>query len=36
VLDAYPNIAIQAKVSFIASQAQFTPKIVETRTSATS
>ena len=31
VLDAYPNIAIQAKVSFIASQAQFTPKIVETQ-----
>jgi len=31
VLDAYPNIAIPAKVSFIASQAQFTPKIVETQ-----
>jgi HlyD family secretion protein len=31
VLDAYPNIAIPAKVSFIASQAQFTPKTVETR-----
>jgi HlyD family secretion protein len=29
--DAYPNIAIPAKVSFIASQAQFTPKIVETQ-----
>jgi len=31
VLDAYPNVAIAAKVSFIASQAQFTPKIVETQ-----
>jgi HlyD family secretion protein len=31
VLDAYPNIAIPAKVSFIASQAQFTPKTVETQ-----
>ena len=31
VLDAYPNIAIPAKVSFVASQAQFTPKIVETQ-----
>jgi HlyD family secretion protein len=31
VLDTYPNIAIPAKVSFIASQAQFTPKIVETQ-----
>jgi HlyD family secretion protein len=31
VLDAYPDIAIPAKVSFIASQAQFTPKIVETQ-----
>ena len=31
VLDAYPNVAIPAKVSFIASQAQFTPKIVETQ-----
>ncbi len=30
VLDAYPNIAIPAKVSFIATQAQFTPKTVET------
>ena len=31
VLDAYPNIAIPAKVSFIATQAQFTPKTVETQ-----
>jgi HlyD family secretion protein len=31
VLDAYPNVAVAAKVSFIASQAQFTPKIVETQ-----
>lgn len=31
VLDAYPKVAIPAKVSFIASQAQFTPKIVETK-----
>jgi HlyD family secretion protein len=31
VPDAYPNVAIPAKVSFIASQAQFTPKIVETQ-----
>jgi HlyD family secretion protein len=30
-LDAYPKVAIPAKVSFIASQAQFTPKIVETQ-----
>lgn len=30
VLDAYPNVAIPAKVSFIASRAQFTPKTVET------
>jgi len=30
VLDAYPKIAIPAKVSFIATQAQFTPKTVET------
>ena len=30
VLDAYPDIAIPAKVSFIATQAQFTPKTVET------
>jgi len=32
VLDAYPNIAIPAKVSFVATQAQFTPKTVETKT----
>jgi len=32
VLDAYPNIAIPAKVSFIATQSQFTPKMVETQT----
>jgi HlyD family secretion protein len=32
VLDAYPQIAIPAKVSFIATQAQFTPKTVETKT----
>jgi HlyD family secretion protein len=31
VLDAYPNIAILAKVTFIATQAQFTPKTVETQ-----
>jgi HlyD family secretion protein len=31
LLDAYPNIAIPAKVAFIASQAQFTPKTVETQ-----
>jgi HlyD family secretion protein len=31
VLDAYPNVAIPAKVSFIATQAQFTPKTVETQ-----
>lgn len=31
VLDAYPNVAIPAKVSFIARQAQFTPKAVETK-----
>jgi HlyD family secretion protein len=31
VLDAYPNIAIPAKVTFIATQAQFTPKTVETQ-----
>ena len=30
VLDAYPNVAIPAKVSFVSSQAQFTPKTVET------
>ncbi len=32
VLDAYPNIALPAKVSFIATQSQFTPKTVETKT----
>jgi len=32
VLDAYPNVAIPAKVTFVASQAQFTPKTVETQT----
>lgn len=31
VLDAYPNVAIPAKVSFIATQSQFTPKTVETQ-----
>jgi HlyD family secretion protein len=31
VLDAYPDYVIPAKVVFIASQAQFTPKTVETR-----
>jgi HlyD family secretion protein len=31
VLDAYPDVAIPAKVSFIATQAQFTPKTVETK-----
>ena len=31
VLDAYPNIAIPANVSFLATQAQFTPKAVETK-----
>jgi HlyD family secretion protein len=31
VLDAYPNSPIPAKVSFIATQAQFTPKVVETK-----
>lgn len=31
VLDAYPNVAIPAKVAFISSQAQFTPKTVETQ-----
>lgn len=30
VVDAYPNIAIPAKVTYIATQAQFTPKTVET------
>jgi HlyD family secretion protein len=32
VLDAYPDYPIPAKVSFVASQAQFTPKTVETQT----
>jgi HlyD family secretion protein len=31
VLDAYPNHVIPAKVVFVASQAQFTPKTVETK-----
>lgn len=32
VLDAYPDLSLPATVSFVASQAQFTPKAVETRT----
>jgi HlyD family secretion protein len=32
VLDAYPDHPIPARVSFVASQAQFTPKTVETQT----
>jgi len=32
VLDAYPTHPIPAKVAFIASQSQFTPKTVETKT----
>lgn len=32
VLDAYPKVSIPAKVTFIATQAQFTPKTVETKT----
>jgi HlyD family secretion protein len=32
VLDAYPKFAVPAHVSFIATQAQFTPKAVETKT----
>jgi HlyD family secretion protein len=32
VLDAYPDRPIPAKASFIADQAQFTPKMVETQT----
>ncbi|AMN38474.1 HlyD-family secretion protein [Rhodoplanes sp. Z2-YC6860] len=32
VLDAYPNRPIPAKVSFLATQSQFTPKTVETKT----
>jgi HlyD family secretion protein len=31
VLDAYPDDVIPAKVVFVASQAQFTPKTVETK-----
>ena len=31
VLDARPDLAIPAKVSFVATQAQFTPKMVETQ-----
>ncbi len=31
VLDAYPGLAIPAKVVFLADQAQFTPKTVETK-----
>ena len=31
VLDAYPGLVIPAKVSFVASEAQFTPKTVETQ-----
>jgi HlyD family secretion protein len=31
VVDAYPEVAIPAKVMFIATQAQFTPKTVETQ-----
>jgi HlyD family secretion protein len=31
-VDAYPKVAIPAKVMFIATQAQFTPKTVETQT----
>jgi HlyD family secretion protein len=30
-LDAVPNVSIPAKVSFVAAQAQFTPKTVETK-----
>jgi HlyD family secretion protein len=32
VLDAYPDHPIPAKVSFVASESQFTPKTVETQT----
>ena len=32
VLDAYPDVAIPANVSFVATQSQFTPKTVETKT----
>ena len=31
VLDALPNVAIPAKVAFVATQAQFTPKTVEVK-----
>lgn len=31
VLDAYPNIALPAKVTYISPQAQFTPKQIETK-----
>ncbi len=31
VLDARPDLAIPAKVAFVATQAQFTPKTVETK-----
>jgi HlyD family secretion protein len=31
LLDAYPDIPIRAKVTFLAAQAQFTPKAVETK-----
>jgi HlyD family secretion protein len=31
ILDAFPNIALPAHVSYIATEAQFTPKAVETR-----
>ena len=36
LLDAVPQYVIPAKVSFVASEAQFTPKTVETRASARS
>jgi HlyD family secretion protein len=32
VLDAYPKTVIPAKVSFVATKSQFTPKTVETQT----
>jgi HlyD family secretion protein len=31
LLDAYPGIPIRSKVTFLATQAQFTPKAVETK-----
>ncbi|MFA6760796.1 MAG: efflux RND transporter periplasmic adaptor subunit [Sulfuricurvum sp.] len=31
VLDAYPDVALPAKISFISPQAQFTPKQIETK-----